>query len=139
MSLHKPVILLPACNRMLGAFPSCTIGQKYVDGARLAGGLPLVVPQVDQGELDELLALADGVMLTGSPSNVHPEHFGEPVADAQLPLDPARDAWTLPLVRRVLDIGMPLLAICRGLQEANVALGGSLHQLVHEVCGSPGA
>jgi putative glutamine amidotransferase len=132
-STARPVIVLPACNRMLGDFPSHTIGQKYVDAARLAGGLPLVVPQAASADLDELLALADGVMLTGSPSNVHPSHFGETVNDAQLPLDPQRDAWTLPLIRRALDIGMPVLAICRGLQELNVALGGSLHQAVHRV------
>jgi putative glutamine amidotransferase len=100
---------------------------------RLAGGLPLVVPAAEPWELDELLALADGVMLTGSVSNVHPAHFDEDVNDPSLPLDPVRDAWTLPLIPKVLARGMPLLAICRGTQEANVALGGTLHQAVHEV------
>ena len=72
------------------------------------------------------------MLLTGSPSNVHPSHFGETVHDPALPLDPERDAWTLPLIRRALARGMPLLAICRGTQEVNVALGGTLHQAVQE-------
>ncbi|MCE2660598.1 MAG: gamma-glutamyl-gamma-aminobutyrate hydrolase family protein, partial [Rubrivivax sp.] len=106
---------------MLGPYPSHTIGRKYVDAARLAGGLPLVVPPADPAELDTYLALADGVLLTGSPSNVHPSHFGEDVHNPALPLDPERDRWTLPVIRRVLALGMPLLAICRGTQEVNVA------------------
>jgi putative glutamine amidotransferase len=72
------------------------------------------------------------VLLTGSPSNVHPSHFGEAVHDESLPLDPERDAWTLPLIRLALARGLPLLAICRGTQETNVALGGTLHQAVQE-------
>jgi putative glutamine amidotransferase len=127
----KPIILLPACNQQLGPYPSHTIGAKYVEAARLAGGLPLVVPQAQAQDFDQLLAHADGLLLTGSPSNVHPGHFGEDVHDIELPLDPVRDDWTLPIVTRVLAIGMPLLAICRGAQEVNVALGGTLYQAVH--------
>jgi putative glutamine amidotransferase len=132
-SSGKPVVLVPACNRMLGQHPSHTVGKKYIDAVRLAGALPLVVPAAQAGELDELLALADGVLLTGSPSNVAPHHFGEAPHDPKLPLDPVRDAWTLPLVPKALALGLPLFAICRGFQEMNVALGGSLHQAVHEV------
>jgi putative glutamine amidotransferase len=130
-----PVVLVPACNRLLGEHPFHVAGRKYVDAVRLAGALPLVVPSASAEEIDAYLALADGVLLTGSPSNVHPSHFGEAVHDPSLPLDPARDAWTLPLIRRCLALGLPLFAICRGLQEANVALGGSLHQAVQEVPG----
>lgn len=131
----KPVVLVPACNRPLGEHPFHVVGKKYVDAVRLAGCLPLVVPAADPSEIDALLDLADGVLLTGSPSNVHPTHFGEDVRDPSLPLDPVRDAWTLPLIPRVIARGMPLLGICRGTQEANVALGGSLHQAVHEIDG----
>lgn len=130
---RKPLVLVPACNRQLGDHPFHIAGKKYVDAVRLAGALPLVVPGAQPEELDALLDLADGVLLTGSPSNVHPSHFDEPVHDTALPLDPDRDAWTLPLIPKVLARGMPLLAICRGTQEANVALGGTLHQAVHEV------
>ncbi|MFG6449658.1 gamma-glutamyl-gamma-aminobutyrate hydrolase family protein [Roseateles sp. BYS180W] len=129
---RKPVVLIPSCNRMVGEHPFHIAGQKYVQAVRLAGCLPLIAPPTDAHSLPELLALADGVLLSGSPSNVHPDHFGEAVLDPTLPLDPERDALTLPLVRAAVAMGLPLLAICRGLQETNVALGGSLHQAVQE-------
>ncbi|GAB4550642.1 MAG: gamma-glutamyl-gamma-aminobutyrate hydrolase family protein [Rhizobacter sp.] len=128
-------MLIPACNRMIGAHPFHVAGKKYIDAVRLAGCLPLIVPFVHASEVDELLDHADGVLLTGSPSNVHPSHFGEEVYDTTLPLDTDRDAWTLPLIPRALQRGIPLFAICRGFQEANVALGGSLHQAVQDVPG----
>lgn len=131
----KPLVLVPACNRQLGEHPFHIAGKKYIDAVRLAGAQPLVVPGADAQELAALLDLADGVLLTGSPSNVHPSHFGEDVHDPSLPLDPARDDWTLPFIRQVLARGIPLFGICRGTQETNVALGGSLHQAVHEVEG----
>lgn len=129
----KPLVLVPACNRRLGDHDFHVAGKKYVDAVRLAGATPLIVPTAQPDELEALLDIADGVLLTGSPSNVHPSHFGEAVLDPSLPLDPARDGWTLPLIRRVLDRGLPLFAICRGAQETNVALGGNLHQAVHQV------
>ena len=132
---RKPVVLVPACNRMLGEHTFHVAGKKYIDAVRLAGCVPLIVPSADADDIGTLLALADGVLLTGSPSNVHPSHFGQAVHDAALPLDPERDAATLPLIPRVLALGLPLLAICRGFQEVNVALGGSLHQAVQEVAG----
>lgn len=128
----KPIVLVPACNRQLGPHGYHVVGQKYVAAVRLAGCQPLVVPDAAPGEIDALLDLADGVLLTGSPSNVHPSHFAEGVHDPALPLDPVRDAWTLPLIPKALARGVPLLAICRGAQEVNVALGGSLHQAVQE-------
>ena len=130
---RKPVVLVPACNRSTGEHPSHTVGRKYIDAVRLAGALPLVVTRLDADEMDTALDLADGVLLTGSPSNVHPSNFGEEVQDISLSLDPERDAWTLALIPRVLARGMPMFAICRGAQEVNVALGGTLHQAVQEV------
>lgn len=129
---RPPVVLVTSCNRPFGDHPFHFAGRKYVDAVRLAGALPLIAPPFAVDQIDALLATADGVLLTGSPSNVHPSHFGEAVHDELLPLDPERDAWTLPLVRRALAIGIPLLAICRGTQEVNVALGGTLHQAVQE-------
>lgn len=133
----KPVVLIPACSKDIGHHPFHVVGRKYVDAvAQAAGCMPLLVPPLgDALEIDALLGLADGIMLTGSQSNVHPGHFDQPVADPSLPLDPARDATTLPLLRRALALGVPLFAICRGFQEMNVALGGSLHQAVHAVAG----
>lgn len=132
---RKPVVLVPACNRMMGQHPFHVVGKKYIDAVRLAGCQPLVVPSAERDEFDALLDIAHGVLLTGSPSNVHPSHFDEAVHDPSLPLDLDRDAWTLPLIPRVLERGMPLFSICRGFQETNVALGGTLHQAVQEVPG----
>ena len=129
----RPVVLVPACNRMFGDHAFHVAGKKYIDAVRLAGCQPLIVPTASVDEIDALLDIADGVLLTGSASNVHPHHFAEELHDPSLPLDADRDAWTLPLIPRVLERGIPLFAICRGFQEANVALGGSLHQAVQEV------
>ncbi len=127
-----PLVLVTACNRRLGEHPFHVAGQKYVDAVRLADALPLVAPPMNEHEIEAALDQVHGVLLTGSPSNVHPSHFDEAVHDPSLPLDPQRDAWTLPLIRRALARGVPLLGICRGTQEVNVALGGSLHQAVQE-------
>jgi len=135
MRVGKPVVLVPACNRMMGDHPFHVAGRKYVDAVRLAGCQPLIVPTAEADEFDALLDLADGVLLTGSASNVHARNFGEAIHDRSLPLDTERDAWTLPLIPRILARGIPLFAICRGFQEANVALGGSLHQAVQEIAG----
>jgi putative glutamine amidotransferase len=131
----RPVVLIPACNRIYGHHVYHMAGKKYADAVRLAGCQPLIVPSATPEELEALLEFAHGVLLTGSPSNVHPSHFAEEVLDPSLPLDPDRDAWTLPLVPKAIARGMPLFAICRGFQEVNVALGGSLHQAVHKVAG----
>jgi putative glutamine amidotransferase len=131
----RPVVLVPACNRLLGEHPFHIAGRKYIAAVRLAGAQPLVVPGLEPADIDAVLDLAHGVLLTGSSSNLHPSHFGEAVLDETLPQDPERDAWVLPFIRAVLVRGLPLLAICRGMQETNVALGGTLHQAVHAVPG----
>ena len=133
--MKQPLVLVPACNRTFGEHPYHIVGAKYVEAVRLAGALPLVVPNAAPEQIDALLDLADGVFLTGSPSNVHPRRFEQDVRDASLPLDAARDDWTLALVERAVARGVPLLGVCRGFQEMNVALGGSLHQAVQEVPG----
>ncbi|MBK1713155.1 gamma-glutamyl-gamma-aminobutyrate hydrolase family protein [Rubrivivax gelatinosus] len=135
MTQRPPIVLVTSCNRPSGEHPFHVAGRKYVDAVRLAGALPLIAPPFGADEVDALLDTADGVLLTGSQSNVHPSHFGEAVLDPSLPLDPERDAWTLPLIRRALERGVPLFGICRGAQEANVALGGTLYQAVHEAAG----
>lgn len=134
---RKPVVLIPADVKQLGEHPFHVAGHKYIMAvAEAAGALPLVVPAIsDLLDIDVLLAMADGILLTGAVSNVHPSHFGQTVHNPSLPLDPARDALTLKLVQAAINAEVPLLAICRGFQEINVAFGGSLHQAVHEVSG----
>ncbi len=134
-SSSKPLVLLPACERWLDSRPMQTVRQQYLDALQAVGLQPLIVPTSTPPDWDALLPLASGVLLTGSPSNVDPSHYGAPLQTPELPRDPARDAAVLPLVARLLARGMPLLAICRGFQEMNVALGGSLHQRVQELPG----
>jgi putative glutamine amidotransferase len=135
--MRSPIVLVPACVNRIGAHPYHTAQLKYVaavsDGARCT---PLIAPALGAAsDFETLLALADGVLLTGSSSNLDAALYGEAVLDPALPQDPARDATTLPLIRAVIQRGIPLLAICRGFQEVNVALGGTLHQAVHAVAG----
>lgn len=130
---RAPFVLIPCDNRMLNGHPFDVVARKYSDAVHQAAGCnPLLLPSAAAGDLTAYADLADGVLLSGSPANVHPEHFGQSVRDPALPLDPERDRITLPLVRLAIERGLPLFAICRGLQEINVALGGSLLQAVHE-------
>ena len=124
----RPIVLLPACERWIDGRPLQSVRQQYLDALHAVGLQALVVPTSTPPDWDRLLPLADGLLLTGSPSNIEPGHYGAALQTPELPLDPARDAAVLPLVPRVLALGLPLLAICRGFQEANVALGGSLYQ-----------
>jgi putative glutamine amidotransferase len=138
MSQHvdscPPLVWLPADHRMLGhehPMPYLVLGDKYARAVKVGtAAQPVMFPLAEASQIPALLALVDGVMLTGSPSNVHPSHFEENVADPTLPLDPERDGLTLALVRACVEQGVPLLGICRGYQEINVAMGGTLHQQV---------
>lgn len=133
----KPVIGVPACRKPIDIHQFHVVGEKYlralVDGA---DALPLIIPvMADDLDIDDILGQVDGVFLTGSYSNVEPHHYeGDPSETGTLH-DPHRDATTLPLTERALKAGVPLLAVCRGYQEVVVALGGTLHQKVHEVPG----
>ena len=134
---RPPVVLLPADFRQLGNHPFHVAGHKYVNAVvEAARALPLIVPALGtESDVAALLKVADGIMLPGAVSNVHPSHFDQEVRDPSLPLDPERDGLTLHLIREAVKAGIPLLGICRGFQEINVAFGGSLHQAVHEVDG----
>ncbi|RVI57665.1 M24 family metallopeptidase [Sinorhizobium meliloti] len=112
--------------------------QQYLEAAVAGAGVfPLMVPSFGERlDFDQLFGAVDGVIITGSGSNVHPSLYGGDASQANGPYDPARDSTTLPLIRRAIDLGVPLLAICRGLQEMNVALGGTL---AVEIQDRPGA
>jgi putative glutamine amidotransferase len=134
----RPVIGIPCCLRMMGAHPAHMVMDKYIRAvAEGAGGTVVLIPALgpDLLDFDALLEGLDGVLLTGSHSNVEPVHYAGEASPEGTLHDPARDATTLPLVRAALDRGIPLLGICRGFQELNVALGGTLHQRVHAVDG----
>ena len=133
----RPIVGVPSDRREYGPHPFHMVGEKYLRAlVQAADVLPLMTPVLaDDVDIDELLALFDGVFLTGSYSDLEPHHYGgEPSSEGTLH-DPYRDAVTLPLAQRALEEGVPLLAVCRGFQELNVVLGGTLHQKVHEVPG----
>lgn len=124
----SPLVLLSADHRVLEGLAWHMTPAPYIEGVLVgAGAMPVLLPALGAAlDFEAILARMDGVVLTGSRSNVHPSLYGaEPTIDHE-PYDTARDATTLPLIRAALDMGVPLLAICRGYQELNVALGGSL-------------
>jgi putative glutamine amidotransferase len=133
----KPIIGVPADRRVLEPHPFHMAGEKYLKAVtEAANAVPLIIPVLaDDLAIDELVDQVDGVLLTGSPSDLEPHHYGSDSDDPDAIRDPHRDALTLPVARHALDTGVPLLAICRGFQELNVVLGGTLHQKVHDVPG----
>jgi putative glutamine amidotransferase len=122
---------------MLGKHPFHCVGEKYIAAVALgAGAIPVLIPSLGEGlDLDHILNRVDGVLLTGSPSNVEPHHYQGSASAPGTCHDPHRDATTLPMIPRAIKAGLPILAICRGFQEMNVAFGGTLHQKLHEVQG----
>jgi putative glutamine amidotransferase len=137
MAPVRPLIGIPADRRMVGAHPFHMVGEKYARAVlEASGAAPLLIPSLaEELGFDELLERLDGLLFTGSPSNVEPQRYrGPPSAPGTLH-DPARDATTLPLIRKAVQAGVPVLGICRGFQEMNVAFGGTLHQKLHEVPG----
>ena len=139
MTTNAPVPLVGVTCCLIAGVDSSShrVQDKYVDSVVLgAGAVPVLIPAIGKAlDIDSLLDRLDGILVTGSPSNVDPNHYGGPVPREGNEADAARDATTLPLIRRALERGVPLLAICRGIQELNVAMGGSLHQHVHELPG----
>lgn len=136
-NFHKPLVWLPACHRNLdlddpGGYS--VLADRYALAVTQLGLQPVLYPMAQAEDIPCLLPLVDGVLLTGSPSNVEATHFGATALATDL-LDPRRDQLTMHLVREALAKDVPLFGVCRGLQEMNVALGGSLHQSVH---GEPG-
>lgn len=137
MSDAKPLIIgLVADCKMLGPHPFHAVGDKYIRAVTEGmNAIPLLIPAIGERHLlEHFLSMVDGILLTGSPSNIEPHHYhGEPAQG--LLHDPARDATSLALIAMAIEADVPLLGICRGFQEINVALGGSLHQKVQQVPG----
>ncbi|MBO6637544.1 MAG: gamma-glutamyl-gamma-aminobutyrate hydrolase family protein [Roseitalea sp.] len=133
----QPIVAVVCDVRQFDTYTWHATPETYLKAAlEVAGVLPLMVPAFgDRIDIAGLLKRVDGVMLSGSKSNVHPGLYGaEPGPDYE-PYDPARDATSLPLARAAVETGVPLLAICRGLQELNVALGGTLATEIQQLEG----
>lgn len=136
MTARSPLIGLPACIQETDDVTWHAVKEQYVRAVLAVGGVPVLLPAIGpQSDIAELLRRLDGLLLPGSSSNVQPTHYDGPPSRPGTLHDARRDATTLPLIRAVLGEGLPLLAICRGHQELNVALGGTLHQNVHELPG----
>ncbi len=115
--------------------PAHAASDTYVRAVtEIVGGIPVLIPaHGGEDDVRRLLGLLDGLILTGSLSNVGPGYYGGPPHPPDTPEDCERDGIILPLIRAAVREGMPLLGICRGLQELNVALGGSLHQRLQDL------
>jgi putative glutamine amidotransferase len=128
-----PIIAVPMCVKFLLGQSFHTVGEKYLTAIiEGSGGYPLSFPALGPVIAPEaLLASVDGVLFTGSPSNVAVHHYDGRPDRPDSPQDPGRDAITLPLIRAAVAAEVPVLCICRGFQELNVALGGTLDTHVH--------
>lgn len=136
MHPRKPVIAIPADRRLLGPHWFHCVGEKYIAAiAEAASAVPVLVPALGEQHLEELLGHCDGLLFTGSESNVEPHRYDDGPSDPGTRHDPERDATTLALIPAAIKAGLPVLGICRGFQEMNVAFGGSLWQKLHEVPG----
>jgi putative glutamine amidotransferase len=130
------IVGISACLQDGPRTPQHIVRVQYVDAvANGMGAVPVLLPAIGAAQdIQTLLGRIDALLLTGSPSNVAPGHYGARARPGTLH-DTARDETTLPLVRAAIARGVPVLALCRGHQELNVALGGSLHQHVEELPG----
>ena len=135
--MSQPLVAVSTDVRHFENYTWHAAPRQYLEAALgVAGVLPVLVPSFGgRLDLEALLGRVDGVLLTGSKSNVHPSHYGGEASEANGPYDEARDATTLPLIRLAIERGVPLLAICRGIQELNVALGGTLASEIQEMEG----
>lgn len=134
---RMPVVGLPTDRKTIGPHPFLAAGEKYVRAVvEGADCLPVLLPGLQPPVgLRQMLEGLDGLLLTGAVSNIEPHHYSDESSWEGNLHDPARDANTLALIPLAIGLGLPILAICRGFQEVNVALGGRLHQKVHEVAG----
>lgn len=133
--MKRPLVGLTADLRTYNTSRVHAVGDKYARAVwEAAGCTPLIIPAMAESqEVSDMLDSLDGLLFTGSPSNVHPARYG--AEDDCAPYDEARDAVTFALIDAALEKGLPCLFICRGFQELNAALGGTLHPRLHEVEG----
>ncbi len=137
--MMKPLIGITCCRKAFRPHEAenHAASDTYVEVTdRIVLGVPVLIPANGEAvDIDTLLSRLDGLILTGSRSNVRPDWYGGHPHRQGTPEDQRRDAVTLPLTRAAIAAGMPVLAICRGFQELNVALGGSLHQRLRDLPG----
>ncbi len=135
--MTKPLILVTADIKMLDGYRWHSVNEFYLKAvASVADAVPVILPALGADiDLDSALDQADGVLATGSKSNVNPELYGREATEANGPYDPDRDSTSLPLLKKAVERGIPMFAICRGMQELNVAYGGTLQTEIQELDG----
>lgn len=136
MQLKKPVIGVIACERVVEGEPAQAVKHRYLEAVeRYANAVPVVIP-TNQAEANaaEIVERLDALLLTGSGSNIEPHRYGSDRAPVA-PSDRSRDGFGAALIHAAITAGKPVFGICRGLQEINVALGGTLRDMRAE----PGA
>lgn len=135
--MRRPLVGVTADFRTYDGAPYHVVGNKYLTAVWEASGCtPVIIPALAESQnVDELLDSLDGLLFTGSPSNVYPTRFGHTPSERYEPYDEARDAMAFQLIERALEKGLPSLFICRGFQELNAALGGTLFPKLQEVEG----
>ncbi len=136
--MTKPVVGIIANRFMINdQYPAQATGSMNIEAiAQVAGAVPLIVPGLpDSVDIGEIMGVCDGFLLTGGRPNVHPEEYGHEPTEAHGAFDRGRDRVVLPLIRACVEAGQPVLGICRGFQEFNVAMGGTLHPEIRDLPG----
>lgn len=135
--MKRPLVGVTADFRTYDNSPYHVVGDKYLQAVwEVSGCTPVIIPALAESqEAEELLASLDGLLFTGSPSNVHPTRYGHTPGERYEPYDEQRDAMAFQLIDKALEKGLPSLFICRGFQELNAALGGTLFPKLQEVEG----
>ena len=136
--MKRPIVGISAGMLLVNdSYKVQAAGERNISAvSEAAGCTPLMIPGMpDAIEVDHILDAVDGLFLTGARANVHPSFYGHEPTEAHEPFDPARDDVTLALTRRAIEIGMPVFGVCRGIQEINVALGGTLHPEIRDLPG----
>jgi len=139
-SSSSPVIGVLCCfseskDQVLTHNERHAVANKYLNPLYAFDTIPVLIPASSLFDIDTLLERLDGVVLPGSPSNIHPSEYNREETSRHPPFDVKRDEIALRLIRRTIEIGVPLLAICRGFQELNVAFGGTLHPYIDDLDG----
>lgn len=133
---RRPLVAIVSDRRMQGEHPFHMVGEKYFHALiHGAGAYGVALPSVDDFRASTLIGMFDGLFLPGSPSDVEPARYKAEPTDPNSWHDRHRDGASFDLIPAVVEAGMPLFAVCRGLQEVNVAFGGTLHQKIREVPG----
>ncbi|WP_112321494.1 gamma-glutamyl-gamma-aminobutyrate hydrolase family protein [Oceanibium sediminis] len=136
--MARPVVGIIGNHHMVNdEYPAQAVGRSNLEAVgRVTGALPLMIPAMPEiVDIADLLDAVDGVLLTGGRPNVHPSLYGHEPTEAHGTFDLDRDNLVLPLIRACVERGTPLLGICRGFQEVNVAFGGTLHPEIRDLPG----